>query len=304
MSSLENYLKELRESSKPLVAAVLVRLADLSREEKEVFSREWHGIDVARRREILERLAELAEDNLELDFDEVNRVCFADADSEVRVRAIEGLMQCEERTLIDPLIALLQGDPEHPVRAAAATALGPFAMLAEFEELSPGDADKVERALTTAFNKRDERDNVRCRALEAVSPISKPQIQELIRQAYQSKSLEFQASALFAMGRNCNRNWLPILLKELRSTNPQLRFEAAQACGELEAEEAVPKLVELSRDSDLEVQLSAIAALGKIGGDRAKEALRECADSGDELISEAAQYALDEMKFWEGPFSL
>ena len=124
MSSLENYLKELRDSSKPLVAAMLVRLSDLSREEREVFSREWHEIDVARRREILERLAELAEDNLELDFDEVNRVCFADADSEVRVRAIEGLMQCEERTLIAPLIALLQGDPEHSVRAAAATALG------------------------------------------------------------------------------------------------------------------------------------------------------------------------------------
>ena len=303
-SSMENYLRELGDTKKPLVISKMGKLSDPSREEAEIFKREWPCIDVARRREIVERLVELAEDNFDLDFDIVFSICLGDADSEVKIKAIEGLTQCEERSLIDPLIGLLQGDAHSSVRAAAATSLGAFALLAEFEELPVGDADKVAKALLTAFNNKDEQMAVRCRALEAVSALSRPQVEEVIRQAYQSGDTEFKASAIFAMGRNCNRNWLPILLKELRNTDPQMRFEAARACGELEAEEAVPKLIELIKDSDSEVRLSAIASLGRIGGNRAKEALHECLDSQDELISEAAQDALEEMKFWEEPFAL
>jgi HEAT repeat protein len=249
-------------------------------------------------------LVELAEDNFELDFYAVYRVGLADADSEVRVKAIEGLVECEEKSLIEPLIGLLLGDLEHSVRAAAATALGTFALLDEFGELIASEADKVEKALLSAFGNEKEQINVRCKALEAISTISKPQVEELIRQAYQSDNLEFRAAALYSMGRNCNRIWLSTLLHELGNPNPRMRFEAARACGELEAEEAVPRLIELSRDSDLEVQISAIESLGRIGGNRAKEALRECLDSDDEVISQAAQDALDEMKFWQDPFAL
>ncbi len=66
----------------------------------------------------------------------------------------------------------------------------------------------------------------------------------------------------------------------------------------------MPKLIELIHDGDFETQMSAIESLGKIGGSRAKEALRECLDSDDEAIIEAAQNALDEMKFWENPFAV
>jgi HEAT repeat protein len=301
---MENYLRELGDTKNPIVVSKLGKLADPSREEAEVFKREWPGIDATRRREIVERLVELAEDNFDMDFDIVFSICLHDADSEVKIKAIEGLAECEEHSLIDPFIALLQGDAQSSVRAAAATGLGAFALLAEFEELPVADANKVEKALMDAYNNKDEQREVRFRALEAISALSRPQVEEGIRQAYQSGDAEFKASAIFAMGRNCNRNWLPILLKELRNTDSQMRFEAARACGELEAEEAVPKLIELIQDSDSEVRLAAITSLGKIGGSRAKEALNECRDSQDELISEAAQDALEEMKFWEEPFAL
>ena len=304
MSSLEDYLKELRDTSKPLVVSKLVNLSDLSSKELEVFDGVWPSIDVARRREIAERLAELAQDNLDSDFDEVLRICLFDADSEVKIRAMEGLLECEERSLLDPLINLLMGDLDHAVRAAAASTLGTFALLVEFGELSANDVAKVEKALFTAYNNKNEQTDVRCRALEAVSTISKPQVDDLIRQAYQSNDLEFQSSALFAMGRNCNKSWLPIILKELRSPYPQLRFEAARACEEIESEEAVPRLIELIKDEDAQIQLAAIEALGRIGGQQAKKTLQDCLEDEDEVISEAAQDALDELKFWEDPLAL
>lgn len=303
-SPLEQYLAELRDLSKPLAISKLANLSDLLPEEADIFGREWSNIDVTRQRQIVGQLAELAEDNLELDFDEVFRSCLTDADGEVRVKAIEGLWGCEERSLIDPLIRLLLEDVEHSVRAAAADGLGRFAMLAELGKLPESDAHRVEEALLTAFNKGNEQLNVRRRVLEAISPLTKPQVEEMIRQAYRSDSLEFQVSAVYAMGRNCNPGWLPVLLKELRSPDPQLRFEAVRACAELEAEEAVPHLIDLTRDSDAEVQISAIEALGRIGGGEAREGLQQCLDSSEEVIRQASQEALEEIGFWEDPSSL
>ena len=303
-SALENFLKDLRDTGKPLVVSKLVNLSDLSREEMEAFKSVWHGIDVARRRQIVEMLVEVAEDNFELDYDQIFRLCLGDGDGEVRAKAIEGLSECEERSLLDPLISLLLGDLEDSVRAAAAAALGTFAMLAEFGELKANDADKVEKALLTAFSNKKEQMDVRCRALESISMMSRPQVEVMIRQAYQSDDLEFRASALCAMGRTCNSDWLSILLQELSSPHPQLRFEAARACAELEAAEAVPRLIELTSDGDAQVQISAVEALGRIGGSEAKQALQECLDSADDAISEAAEDALEEMKFWEDPFAI
>ena len=303
-SPLELYLAELRDLSKSMAISKLANLSDLSPEEADIFRREWPGIDVTRRRQIVGRLAELAEDNFELAFDDVFRSCLSDADGEVRVKAIEGLWGCEERSLIDPLIRLLLEDAEDSVRAAAADGLGRFAMLAELGKLPESDAEKVEEALLTAFNKGNEQLDVRRRVLEAISPLTKPQVEEMIRQAYRSDSLEFQVSAMYAMGRNCNPGWLPVLLKELRNPHLELRFEAVRACAELEAEEAVPHLIELTRDNDAEVRISAIEALGQIGGSEAREGLQQCLDNPDEPIRQASQEALEEMGFWEDPSSL
>jgi len=305
-SALENFLKGLCDSGKPVVVSKLVNLSDLSREEMEAFRSAWHGIDVARRRQIVGMLVEVAEDNFELNYDPIFRLCLGDGDGdgEVRAKAVEGLSECEERSLLDPLISLLLGDLEDSVRAAAAAALGTFAMLAEFGELKANDADKVEKALLTAFSSKKEQMDVRCRALESISMMSRPQVEVMIRQAYQSDDLELRASALCAMGRTCNSDWLSILLQELSSPSAQLRFEAARACAELEADDAVPRLIELTRDDDAQVRLSAVEALGRIGGNEAKQALQECRDGADDAMSEAAEDALDEMKFWEDPFAV
>lgn len=303
-SPLEQYLAELRDINVPLIASKLVNLSDLSREEISAFKNDWPAIDVVRRRQLSGWLVELAEDNLELDFDEVFRACLTDSDSDVRMKGIEGLSESEERSLIDTLINLLLEDEEPSVRAAAAAALGRFALLAELGKLPSGDGTKIEQALLSALGKSEEQLDVYCRVLEAISSSNKPEVAELIRQAYKSESIESQSSALYAMGRNCNPNWLPLLLKELRSPYPQLRFEAARACAELEAEEAVSRLIELIHDSDPQVQTSAIEALGRIGGTEAKEALQQCLDSSEDLIREEAKDALQEMGFWEDPFNL
>ena len=94
-----------------------------------------------------------------------------------------------------------------------------------------------------------------------------------------------------------------MLLKELDNADSEIRYEVAGACGELEEETAVPYLINLINDHDIDVQLAAINALGKIGNIHAKECLDQCLNDSSEAISQAAKQALFELELEEIPSS-
>jgi HEAT repeat protein len=87
----------------------------------------------------------------------------------------------------------------------------------------------------------------------------------------------------------------------MESDDPQMRFEAARAAGEIEDKRAVPRLLRLLVDEDAEVKLAAIQSLGTIGGEQAIQALRFLTESEDPNVAEAAEEALAEAEFAESP---
>jgi HEAT repeat protein len=301
--SIEETIADLAKSDKPLSRSGLTELSNLSSEGVEFLSRMWVSIESKRRQQIIYRLVELAEDNFELNFDSIFKNCLKDQDAEVRSKAIEGLWESEEASLINPLINLLKYDSSEKVRVAAAKVLGKFAMLAEDKKLRSCHTSKLEEALLSMIGDKSKPIDVRRRALEAAAPLSLPQVKRAIMQAYQSHNPRLRASAVYAMGKSCNPSWLPILLKELTNADTEIRYEAAGACGELGEEEVVPYLIELISDPDINVQLAAIQALGKIGGSQARESLEECRNNPSEVVQEAAEQALEELKAMEAPFS-
>jgi len=271
-------------------------LSNLSSAELEYLQQSWPAIEVEQRRQIMHRLIELAEDNLELNFDRVLKYCLQDPDSEVRTSAIEGLWENEEAALISPLINLLEQDISEGVRAAAATALGKFALLAEHQKLRSDHVARIQGTLLTTLNDGNEPVEIRRRALEAVAPMSSPQIKAAIMEAYQSHDSRLRVSSIYAMGRNCDPSWLPILLKELASADAEVRYEAVGACGELEEEDAVSSLTDLVNDSDADVRMATIQALGKLSGPQAKECLKRCLHSRDETVRQTAEQTLSELE--------
>lgn len=300
---LKRYLAELSDGDNTLVSSKLAKISALSQEELTLFLEAWARMGVARRKQIVGKLVELAEENPSLTFDDIFRACLLDPDEVVRAKSIEGLWECENRSLIKPLIALLREDSKESVRAAAAVALGRFAMLAELEKLRPQDGVKVQNALLSAIEDQREQLEVKRRAIEAIAPISLPKVEDIIHQAYKSGDSRMRASALYAMGRNGDPAWLPILVKELSSLDAEMRFEAAWACGELGDEAAVPQLVRLIDDIDTQVKCSAIVALGQVGGSEAEKALRKCLDHPDEQVRKAAEESLEELGFGKEPLS-
>lgn len=300
---VEEIINSLSDPDKSLVNSSLAQLSSLSSEELKLLDEAWETIEPKRRRQIMSRLVELAEDNLELNFDYIFKSRLKDSDDEVRSTAIEGLWESEETSLIEPLISLLEQDGSERVQASAATALGKFALLAELRKLRSSYKSKISRALLSIINDESKPLEVKCRALEAAAPLSLPQMKRAITEAYHSPEPRLRISALFAMGRSCSRSWLPILLKELTSTDAEMRYEAAGACGELGEKEAVPYLIELVSDPDVEVQLAAIKALGKIGAPEAKGCLEQCFGNPNEIVRQAAEQALYELEGGEEPLS-
>ena len=301
--SIKETIADLGNSNQPLLSSRLVDLSNLNSEELRFFEQVWVEIEPERRRQIVYRLVELAEDNFELNFDSIFWNCLKDRDAEVRCKAIEGLWEDEETSLINPLINLLEQDSSEKVQTAAATALGRFAMLAEHKKLRSCYASNVSQALLAALGDDSKPIEVKCRVLEAAAPLSLPRVKEAIREAYQSHNAKLRISAIYAMGKNCDCSWLSVLLKELASTDAEIRYEAAGACGESGEEEAVPHLITLIDDPDTDVQLATIQALGKIGGTGAKECLEQCLSNPSEAISQMAEQALQELKAGEDPLS-
>jgi HEAT repeat protein len=302
--SLQSYLEELADPDQPIHASKLAALSMLSADDFARFLGAWSTLGDDRRRQVMDDLVDLAEDNVELNFDPVFTLALGDIDAAIRRQAIRGLWEYEGSELIDRLVELLEGDADGGVRAEAALALGRFALKNELDELRHADGEKVDRALRAKFEDQLEPSEVRGRALESLGVRSEPWVRALIESAYEGPEPRLRLSAVHAMGQSADASWLATLRAESENEEAEMRFEVASAAGAIGDEEAIPFLIELSRDEDDEVQEAAIAALGEIGGDAVKEALRSLMDEPEERVRDAALAALREAEFVDDPLGV
>ncbi len=293
----------MRDGQTPLSISSLYILSDLTRAETQRFQEVWSLIDAGRRRWIIQSLVDIAEASFEVNFDPIFRLCLGDEDEVVRARAIEGLWEDEDLTLAGSLVRLLREDPSELVRAAAAISLGRFVLLGELEKIGAAPAMMIEDALLGAIYDPHETLEVRRRAVESIAYSDQAQVRDIIEMAYCDDEERMRISAVFAMGRSADPLWSEMVIAELGDPNPEMRYEAARACGELEASAALSALIELiEADPDPEVQGMAIWALGRIGGKEARRVLEACCE--DEALRQAAEEALDELDFLGGHFGL
>ena len=159
--------------------------------------------------------------------------------------------------------------------------------------------EPIKGALLGTIYQGGEDIDVRRRAVESIAFLSEPGINEIIEAAYYDDDEKMRISAIFAMGRNADKAWHPRVLDELDNENSEIRFEAARACGELEISEAVPKLIMMIDEADdAEVQQMCVWALGRIGGQTAREALEACTESDNEALALAAEESLEELSLF------
>ncbi len=292
-----NYLTSNEVSLSP---SLLFAFSDVTRPELQQFAQVWLTLPAERRRRMTQAMTELAEERIEADYSRIFRYLLDDEDALVRGQAINGLWEDEDPALIRPLIGALRSDPDARVRAAAAEGLGRFLLLAETKRIPAVDGDEIQTALLASIRNLGEDQLVHRRAIEAIAYLGDETVRNLILVAYADDDAKMRATALFAMGRSADPYWKRTVAQELFSPDPQLRFEAARAIGELEFKAAVPRLIDLLQDDDREVQSAAITSLGQIGGKDARLALIAVIEGEDDVARALAQDALDELEFESG----
>lgn len=286
-----------------LSQAQIARLSDLSRADAALLAELWPTLDEERRIEVVRRCDELSEERLDLNFRRALRIALADPSAVVRQLAIGGVWEEESTELLARLEALMQTDSSPDVRAAAAGALERFASKAETGELGSQEREQLRQALYETAEGVDVPYGVQRKALESLGAFgAEPAIAATIERAYESGDHGMQCSAIYAMGKSLQRRWLPEILAELESDDPELRFEAARAAGTIGSVDALPLLLDAAQDDDAEVRHAAIGAIGQIGGRGAVRALERLAEDAGEADLELIDSTIEDVNALLDPF--
>lgn len=295
----QQLLDALVDETTPFHPRFLYRLSDLDEADLARLEAVWPTVPAWRRKAVMEDVEQLGETNTIVSFEALSRYALKDESPGVRLLAVHALWEYDNPDLIPVLSRMAVEDPDQEVRAAAANGLGIYVYQGELEEL---DADTLRRIEDLLLQILDGKDSVyvRRRALESLGFSSREEVEAKIESAFQSKDREWQASALFAMGRSANERWAPQVLQMLDNLYPAIRMEAARAAGELELHEAVPTILELLEDPDEGVRSASIWSLSQIGGQGVREELELLFETAEEDEADYIEEALENLTFTEG----
>jgi HEAT repeat protein len=296
----QKVIAELMDGTRDLSRRSLQEFSDISPATLEAVLEAWPSIKLDRKRTLLEGLQSLSETDTRVSFDDFARALLTDPQVEVRLRAIRLLDECDDAELIPLFLKILASDEDAETRAEAASSLGKYIELGELDEHPAKTQRQVEDALLEKANSEDQL-IVRRNALEALGYSSRPEVITLIESAYRRSNPDWQASALFAMGRSFDERWEEQVLSSLLDEISLVRLAAVEAAGELALASARTILIKVLEEKDEdEITRAAIWSLSQIGGEDVRVYIENLIDlAEDDEQVEFLEEALDNLVFTE-----
>lgn len=296
----QKVLDVLLDESKDILWRYLIEFSDIEPASLTSLLETWPRIEPGRKLLLLDQLNALVNEDTLVSFDDVGRALLRDSDPQVRIRAIRLLVECEDVRLVPIYIDMLTKDSDVSVRAEAASTLGIFVQLGEFDDIPDEVHHQIEDVLLKVLNGEDE-PAVRRRALEALGFSSRDEVPILIESSFKRQDPDWQASALFAMGRSSDERWAEQVLRMIVSEDRRIRLAAVQASGELGLKLARPLLLHLLEEEfDDVIAGAAIWSLSQIGGEDVRIYLQNLLDNlEDDDQAAFLEEALDNLAFTE-----
>jgi len=225
----------------------------------------------------------------------------AAADREMAAR-LAGETVVTSDDIVHGLLAIVEdGTEPAPLRAVAASALGPALEETEMEgfddwsepSISEDTFIHAKAVLRKALDRTKIPKLVRRRALEAAVRATEEWHKEAVRQAYFDGDPEWKLTAVFCM--QYVQGFHEQILESLESDDEDIFYEAVRAAGGSEVEEAWPAIAEIleTERTDKPLLLAAIEAAPSINFEEAEQLLFELSNSSDPEIAEAAEEALE-----------
>jgi len=222
-----------------------------------------------------------------------------------RLLAINILGRLKNPRTRKPLQGLLE-DSSAEIRSAAYIALSTLtAEGLSGEVLARGIADaspRVRRAVASSISAetgtplegtllvllRDQDQDVRLAAIEALGRIGDPSCAEDLIRAFSDAPKHLCLAVLKAMGNLRNTRSLRFLTGFLKKPDPDLKHIAIESLGMLKDKRSVPDLIKAMDDSDWSIRSAAVQALARIGDRRCAGALREGLKDPDDIVKKEA----------------
>ena len=202
----------LLDESKDIPRRYLTEFSDIEPASLQSLREAWPRIEADRKLLLLDQLNALANEDTLVSFDDLGRALLRDDDPQVRIRAMRLLVECEDASLVPTYIDMLITDSDLAVRAEAASTLGIFVQLGEFENIPAEVHHQIEDVLLGVLNGEDE-PSVRRRALEALGFSSRDEVPVVIESSFNRQDPDWKASAIFAMGRSSDERWADPVLR-------------------------------------------------------------------------------------------
>ncbi|HET9588069.1 MAG TPA: HEAT repeat domain-containing protein [Anaerolineales bacterium] len=298
--SFQSVLDALLDEKSQFPRGYLREFSDIGSLELKTLLDAWPRVTLSRKQSLLEELRILAEADTLVSFADLGRALLTDPEPTVRTRAISLLAESDDIKLVPTYLDMLNNDVDVNVRREAANVLNLFVDLGELEEIPEDILHQVEDALLASANGEDDV-RVRRAALESLGYSSRPEVITLIESAFQREDPNWQASALYAMGRSADDRWADDVLNSLVNDDDRIRRAAVRAAGELSIKPARPLLLRLlAEEEEEEVTSAAIWSLSQIGGEDVRIFLENLLDQAeDEDQIEFLEDALDNLAFTE-----
>ncbi len=297
-AALQKVIVELADGGPPLSRRSLHEFSDLDPASLQSVLEVWPRVPLERKRTLLDGLRELSDENTLVSFEDFARSLLTDPEAQVRTRAIRLLDESDDPKLAPALLKILASDEDADTRSEAASALGRYVEGGELEKFPASTQRQVEDALLEKANGEDTL-TVRRRALESLGYSSRPEVVTLIESAFRRENPDWQASALFAMGRSFDERWEEQVLSRMTDVNPTVRLAAVEAAGELRLTSARTLLFKvLEEEEEDDITSAAIWSLSQVGGEDARTYLENLLDAAqDSEDIEFIEEALDNLDF-------
>jgi len=201
---------------------------------------------------------------------------------ELRGEIALALGRLEDPTAIEPLMRLLEKDPESGVRWKAAWALEKF------------HEDHVTQALVRALEDKDPM--VAVLASRGLQKRGEGFEWEAVLPALKHPDWRVQVNVLMAIGNSSDSLAVPSVLESLDSPNHHVRTAACLILGDLKGWQAVEALKERLDDPSPDVRGEAVNALARIGGRRVFSDVTSRTEDSERYVRVRAHEALGHLQ--------
>lgn len=273
-------------------------LADMNEAELTEVRNYWLLVSSRRRSQVAFGCLGLLRSSLALQFKAFFCHLLADPNSKVRELAVEGLGIDIYPDVLPRLESTVSQDESTSVRLAAVKVLGRFLEFDEGCSLGEQVQLRVREILIQLIYSAEHSVSLKCAALESLGFDPSKEFMSILDEAFRSDLEELRVSAMVAMGRSGSLHWEDLILEALDDQSGNVRAASVRAGGLLGLESLLDvslNIIEL--DSDSQMRIAAIEALGHLGGPTAYEGLLLAAESEDLDQREAVLKALEEQEF-------